>query len=272
MTARTHLVIPDCQDRPGAPRDHLTWIGKYIVDYQPEVLVCLGDFTDMESLSSYDKGKKSIEGKRVIKDIESCTEAMYELLVPMARHNGRKRKNKEKTYQPEMHLTVGNHEDRLSRLCNEDARLDGLVGIEDLGYEAFGWKVTDFLDYVTIDGISYSHYFYRPLSGRAYTGSIETRLKNIGKSFTQGHEQGKKIGSQELFDGSVRRGLVVGSCYLYEPEYRGPQAQSDWRGIIVKHEVQDGNYDLMEVSLDFLCRKYEQMKLKTFMREKYGAK
>lgn len=28
-------------------------------------------------------------------------------------------------------------------------------------------------------------------------------------------------------------------------------------------------YDLMEVSLDFLCRKYEQMPLRKFVDEKY---
>lgn len=272
MTNKIHLVIPDVQDRPGEPKDHLTWIGKYIVDYKPNIVINLGDFTDMASLSSYDLGKKIIEGKRVKQDIESCREAMATLMQPLIKYNSLRRKHKKQQYRPGLHLTIGNHEERLDRLVNDDARLDGLVGYEDLGYEAYGWKVHDFLEIINIDGIAYSHYFYRPKSGRPYSGGIDTRLKNIGFSFTQGHEQGKMIGSHELADGTIRRGLIVGSCYLYNPEYRGPQAQSDWRGIIIKHEVNNGNYDLMEVSLDFLCRKYEQMTLKSFMKEKYNDK
>lgn len=270
--SRTHLVIPDCQDYPGAPKDHLKWIGSYIRDKKPDVVVNLGDFTNVDSLSSYDKGTKKMEGRRLKADILSAQEAMATLMGPIAEYNAQKRKNKEAQYKPELHFTLGNHEERLLRYTNNEPQMDGIISIEDLKYEDFGWKVHPFLEPIRIDGVWYSHYFYRPHSGKPYSGSIETRLKHIGHSFTQGHEQGKLIGAQTLFDGTVRRGLVVGSCYLYNADYRGPQAASEWRGVIVKYEVQDGNYDIMEVSLDYLCRKYEQMKLDTFMKEKYGVK
>ena len=57
------LVIPDCQIKEGVPTDHLTWAGKAIVDYRPDVVVNLGDFADMPSLSTHDiKGSKYFEG------------------------------------------------------------------------------------------------------------------------------------------------------------------------------------------------------------------
>ena len=59
-----HMVIPDCQVTPDTPTDHLRWIGEYMVEKKPDLVVCLGDFADMESLSSYDIGKKSYEGRR----------------------------------------------------------------------------------------------------------------------------------------------------------------------------------------------------------------
>ena len=59
-----HLVIPDVQAKPGVPLEHLDWLGQYIVAKKPDVVVCLGDFADMESLSSYDVGKRSYEGRR----------------------------------------------------------------------------------------------------------------------------------------------------------------------------------------------------------------
>ena len=50
----------------------------------------------MESLSSYDIGKKSFEGKRYIKDVESAKEAMQCLMSPLYEFNSRAKKNKEK--------------------------------------------------------------------------------------------------------------------------------------------------------------------------------
>ena len=47
-----HLIIPDCQVRPGDDLSFLNWIGQYIIDKKPDVIVHLGDFADMPSLSS----------------------------------------------------------------------------------------------------------------------------------------------------------------------------------------------------------------------------
>jgi hypothetical protein len=49
------LVIPDCQIKEGVPLEHLTWAGKAIVDYKPDVVVNIGDFADMPSLSTTSK-------------------------------------------------------------------------------------------------------------------------------------------------------------------------------------------------------------------------
>jgi hypothetical protein len=98
---------------------------------------------------------------------------------------------------------------------------------------------------------------------------MDTRLKNIGFSFTMGHQQIFMVGERPLNNGRRIRGLVWGSCYLHDEDYRGFQANGERRGIAVKHEVHDGMYDLMEVSLDFLCRKYEGVHVWEFMRESY---
>jgi hypothetical protein len=143
--------------------------------------------------------------------------------------------------------------------------LDGALSLDDLNYSEHGFKVHPFLEVVNLGGISYSHYFVNPASGRPLAGMIETRIKSLGCSFTMGHQQGLKSGMIETFAGR-RRGLIAGSFYLHNEPYRGPQATGEWRGIIVCHEVEgDGDYDLMEVSLNFLCHKYEGMPLAKFM-------
>lgn len=270
MEARKHLVIPDCQVTSTSPTDHLKWIGQYIVDKQPDVVVQLGDFADMESLSSYDKGKKQYEGRRYIKDIDAAHAAMRILMEPLTEHNLKKIRNKEKQYRPELHLTLGNHENRISRCIEDDPKSDGLMSVDDLNYSAFGWQVHPFLEVLEIDGVAYSHYFYNPLTSRAYGGqSIDTRLKTLGFSFVQGHQQVYMSGSRPLNNGRRIRGLIAGNCYLHDEDYRGPQANAEMRAVFMLHEVRRGDYLLMEVSLDYLCRKYEGVPLWKFMKENY---
>ena len=87
-------------------------------------------------------------------------------------------------------------------------------------------------------------------------GTAHTKLKNIGLSFVMGHQQGIDIAMRELPNGKKQHGIVAGSFYQHEMDYRGPQANNHWQGILMLHEVRDGTFDLMQVSLDFLRRKY----------------
>lgn len=121
------------------------------------------------------------------------------------------------------------------------------------------------------DGVAQhnSHYFYNPKTSRPYGGeSIDTLIKTIGYTFTQGHRQDYKHGVRFLTNGQAIHGLIAGAFYLHDEDYLGPQGNHQWRGIVVKHQVENGSYDIMQVSLDYLCRKYEGMRLDTF-REKY---
>ena len=128
------MIIPDTQVKRGVDLSYLEWIGKYIVDKKPDVIVQIGDFADMPSLSSYDVGKKSFEGRRYKDDIEAAREAMDILLEPMREYNARCRKDKKKQYRPRMVLTLGNHEQRIERAVEGNSKLDGTLGTDDLGY------------------------------------------------------------------------------------------------------------------------------------------
>jgi len=264
---RRHIFIPDTQVQPGRPVDHLAWIGEYILEQRPDVIVHAGDHADMISLSSYDKGKLSGEGTRVNDDIEAARRAWEVLNAPIILHNTFKRKNK---YQPRKIITKGNHEHRITRHVEEHPELSGFLSEDDLGLDRFGWEVHDFLDIVEVDGINYSHYFVNPMTSRPLGGMLPTRLKNVGFSFTMGHQQIKDQANRYLANGQRQRALVCGSCYLYDDDYR-KQANGAWHGIFVKNEVMDGDYDLCEISLDYLCRRYEGSTLKDFMQKKYGT-
>lgn len=262
-TTREHLVIPDLQITPNTANDHLRWISQYIIEKKPDVIINIGDMADMASLSSYDKGKKSFEGRRVKADIDCVKEANEILFTPLW--------NDKHWNNCELHMTLGNHEHRIDRAIENSAEFDGLFGIEDLGYDDWYDYVHPFLEPVFIDGIGYTHYYYTPGKGTPYSGeNIVTRLKNIGFSFTQGHQQGFMHGTRDLINGKTIHGVICGSCYLYDHHYIGPQHKGHWKGIVYKHEVENGNYDIMPVSLAYLCRKYEKMDIPDFLMKKYG--
>lgn len=251
----THLVIPDVQFRPGDDTGFLTAIGNYIVEKQPDRLVCLGDFADMPSLSSWDVGKKSFEGRRYVNDVKATKEGMGALINPIKDFNEKARKNGKKLYRPDMDLTLGNHEHRTDRAVNGDAKLEGVLSVRDLGYETYGWKVHPFLDVVVRDGIAYSHYFVTGVAGRA-ASTAAAQFRKTNMSCIAGHQQGLQIHTGGRADGARLTSIIAGSCYEHDEDYLGPQGNKHWRGILVLHEVHEGEFDLMPVSLKYLKAKY----------------
>lgn len=266
----THLIIPDTQAKKGVPTDHLDWIGRYLVERKPDVVVHLGDHADMPSLSSYDVGKRDFEGRRYADDIEAANIAFDILNAPLAAYNAHKREMKERQYLPRRVMLLGNHEARIDRAANDDAKLTGLISTDDLNYAAHGWQVYPFLKPVEIDGVWYSHYWANPMNGRPMGGAALTRLKTIGHTFVMGHQQTLDYATRFLANGEQQFGLVAGACYLHSEAYKGEQGNAHWRGVIVLHQVEGGAADPMFVSLDYLCRKYEGVRLGEFMAAKYG--
>lgn len=251
-----HLVIPDVQAKPGIDFTYLNKIGTYIVEKKPDVIVNIGDWADMPSLSTYDVGKKSFEGRRYKEDIEASHEAMHALLEPLWSFNEKAKRNKEKQYKPRMVLTLGNHENRINRAVNDDAKLDGVLSVDDLGYAGYGWEVYPFLDVIAIDGIAYSHYFTTGLMGRPVT-TAQACLTKKHMSCIQGHQQGLQIATGYNAEGKKLTSVIAGSCYEHDEDYMSFQGNKHWRGFLVLHDVNDGDFDLMPVSLAYINKKYD---------------
>ena len=136
------LVISDCQVKDGVDLSYLTAIGKYIASKKPDVVVNIGDFWDFPSLSSYDKGKLSFEGRRLKADIEIGNKGMDLLLAPI---------KQEADYCPHMIFTLGNHEERLKRVAKDNPEMSGFIDYHLLNLSA--WEVHDFLKPVEVNGV-----------------------------------------------------------------------------------------------------------------------
>jgi hypothetical protein len=249
------LVLPDVQAKPGVDFAYLTRIGQYLVDKKPDIFVCIGDFADMPSLSSYDKGKKAFEGRRYRADTIACKTALTALLSPLKAFNEKAARNKEKQYHPRMVLTLGNHEDRINRAVNDDPKLDGVLSVQDLGYEESGFEVVPFLEVIIIEGIAFSHYFTTGLMGRA-AGTAAAQLRKTSMSCIAGHQQGKQIAYAMRADGKTITSIIAGSCYEHDETYLGAQGNRHFRGFLMLHEVDDGQFDEMWVSLNYINKRY----------------
>lgn len=250
-----HLYIPDVQFKDGVPDHHLRAVGNMIAELQPEVIICAGDFADMPSLSGYDIGKRTFEGRRYKDDIAAAHRGMRTMLGPMERLNYSRRRNKVRLYKPRMVMTLGNHENRIDRATNNDPKLYGTIGIDDLQYSSFGWNVVPFLQPVIIDGVAYCHYFYNKLTGRPWPNA-RTTLNKEHISCTQGHQQ--KLEIEVQYDGKGRRltSVTAGAYYLHDEEYKGEAGNKHWRGILWKSDVHDGEYDLATISIDNMVREW----------------
>jgi hypothetical protein len=250
-----HLWIPDTQVRDGVPLDHIKALGNYIEAKQFEKIIIAGDWWDFPSVSHFNS-KQEQEKMRIFDDIDSGNRAMSMLWKPMQDANKKRAGWKMRQYKPVVHFLHGNHEFRLERFIAEHPELERLLGYHLMNVDRFGMVIHPFREILRLDGIDYCHYFYMPKTGRPYSGMIETRLKNIGHSFTQGHDQEFAYGERQLPNGEIHHGLVAGAFYMHDETYKGPQGNAHWRGVVVKNEVHDGRYDIMKISLDYLLRKY----------------
>lgn len=265
---RRHIVIPDTQIRPGVPTDHIDWIANYIAAKKPDVVVCLGDWWDLASLNSHsEKGSAPLEGTRYKDDIWVGNEAFARLSAPMDREIARTEARHKKRWKPRKVFLKGNHEIRADRVINNDPKYQGVLSSDDCLTP--GWERHEFLKVVEIDGVLYSHFFKMQNSNNAISGSTDNRLNKIGASHVQGHQVGFLYGNRVYPDGKTRHSLTCGSAYVHSEDYRGPQCNKHFRGIVVLQEVQDGDFLVMPVSLDFLCRKETGLSLQQFLTAKY---
>lgn len=256
-----HLLVGDPHAHPEYDNDRFEALGNYIMDERPDKIICIGDMADMCSLSSYDKGKKSFEGRRYKKDVAATIDAQNRLFGPLARYNNMRSRNKKKLYSPQLIMTVGNHEDRIDRAANNTPELEDVIRVDDLMFYEFGWEVVGYNEHIILDGIAYSHHFATGVSGRPISG------ENIGKSLVQKNLMSSVQGHSHTFDHSVRtradgtriHGLSIG-CFAH-PEYvegwnRATQHMW-WHGVVVLDEVEDGDFKEMKtVGLEVLENSY----------------
>jgi hypothetical protein len=253
MTGKTHLVIPDSHAHPEYHNKRAEWLGKFMYDLRPDVVVNIGDMYDMPSMSSYDRGKKSFWGRSYNKDLMAGQDFDDRLWHKI-------RKNKKK--KPYSVFIEGNHENRLKKAIDMQPELEGTIGFGDFDLAR---NYNDVIEYtggtpgiIEIDGIYYSHYFISGVLGRPIGGEHQaySLLTKQFASCTVGHTHTTDFAVRTLVNGQRIMGMVAGVFQDYEADWAGERNKLWWRGVIVKRNVENGCYEPEWVSLDTLKKKY----------------
>lgn len=240
------LIIPDVHIDPAESNDRMDWMGMLIEERRPQKVVCLGDFANIDSLSSFDKGKKSAEGKRYAKDVRATIDAQERMFSHI-------------TYDPELYMIGGNHEHRITRAANLDPALADTLSINDLQFEEFGWQCTPYTEILYLDGISFTHHHTsgrmdRPIGGVNQARSILTKKHT---SAVQGHSHVWDY-AEDITGAGKKIFALVGGCYFeHEVSYASRSEQNTWwRGITILHRVDEDNWDIERISIERMKAMY----------------
>lgn len=250
---RKHLVIPDGQVTPGISLDHWTWLGRYAAEKRPDVVVQLGDLGEFASLSEYDREskKRQFYQRSLTKDTLAFESAISLFDVELKEAKG---------YKPLKVWTEGNHDYRVEKLLDAEPRLRGAFVTPREIMRKHGWRVVPYLKPIVVDGVAYCHLFCRAPSGLVTSTkfgapSAKAQVQREMRSCVAGHKPGLDTHIQPL-DAKQIRGVIAGSFYRHKIDYQTPQGAAHWRGVLMLHEVRQGNFDIMEVSINYLKRKY----------------
>lgn len=254
MSYKTHLIIPDAHCYPEDNFRRFEWAGKLILEKMPDVIVQIGDWWDMSSLCSYDKGKRDFMFRSYREDIEAGHKGEKYLYGPIVEFNENQVKNKKKKYNPLIVKILGNHEYRVKRVLELEPRWDGTISMNDFTTKLpLPEVIVDFMDVIEIDGIHYSHYFVSGVKGLPASSARALLAKKL-TSCTMGHTHTLDSAVGVRPNGSKVRSLICGSFHDKDhSSFAGPQVDAVWyNGLFLKHNVKDGDYDLEEWSIDRL--------------------
>lgn len=245
------LVIPDAHARQSHDNKRFDALGNFIVRKRPEIVISIGDWADMPSLSTYDKGRKAAEGRRVKGDIDASVDALDRVMNKVVKGYGSDK-------LPELHITYGNHEDRIDRHVEANPELDGHLSKDALKFKEYGWKEHEFLTPLVKQGIMFQHYLPSGPLGKPTSGVNHARsliLKSM-MSTVVGHSHQRDFYETVRGDHRKMFGLVVGCFDQGKHSYARGTQHAWWSGLVMLNEADRGSAEPAFYSMDYLLRKF----------------
>lgn len=231
------LIIPDAHAHPNYDNDRFDLLGSFISRELPDIIVSIGDWADMPSLSSYDKGTKGFEGRRYSLDVDAANDALDRVSKHITALNRTRAKQHKAKYLPRKLVTLGNHEHRINKLVGCTPNLEGTISMGDLEFEKHGWEVYPFAEPVQVNGFAMCHHLPSGVGGRPVGGdNIARKLLTTGHcSAIVGHSHVLDYSERTTYLGNKLMAMSVG-CFVH-PAYREEWCISTrpmwWEGLIM---------------------------------------
>lgn len=254
---KTAVVFTCAHSNPEVSNDRFNWLGSLIYDLKPDYVVDLGDFDDMTSLNTYDtRYPKAVINKSYQADIEHGQDAR-ERIWHKFRHN--------KKRLPYRVGFEGNHENRIRRAVLLDPRLEGdKYGISfnhlqtDYWYDEYHGYQNGAPALRELDGVLYGHYVASGNYGAALSGIHHgyALTQKMASSVTVGHSHKFSYYVKQEARPNPIHGLVAG-CFKGAEETWAGQSNQEWsKGVVIKRNIDSGNYDLQWISTEALEKEY----------------
>lgn len=240
------LVIGDAHSAPGQDLRRFKALGRYIVDESPDIVVSIGDFLTLDSLSDWDKSKRGkMEGRRYSKDIDTGNKALDLIQLDDS---------------PKYVYIMGNHENRLPRYLDYDPTMVGLADVEhDLDLAGRKWKVVDYKDDIKLSGISFTHIpingIGRPIGNPHVAQKALALYANsvvFGHTHTLDHAAEHRKGAPHL-----NQALGVGCFFEHVDEYAKGSKTDYWRGLVMLDAYHNNRFDIATISMSNLLKRYK---------------
>jgi hypothetical protein len=143
------VCIGDAHDSPHLDdKSRFVHIGKHINAVRPDVVVQIGDFMTADSVSTH-AGNHTIEGKHkptFNDDLNSFRLALDAFNDGLG------------SFNPEKHVTLGNHELRLLKFEQEHPETEGMIGEKlHLALSDRGWKYSPYGEATFYGGVAFLH-------------------------------------------------------------------------------------------------------------------
>lgn len=243
------LVIPDAHARHEYNNTRFDALGNFIVRKRPDIVISIGDWADMPSLSMYDKGRKAAENRRYKKDIDAANDALTRVMKRVTVGYGRAK-------LPEFYVTLGNHENRINRHVEANPELADTLSTDSIEFAKWGWKVKPFLAPLVKCGILFQHYLPSGPLGKPTSGVNHARslILKAMMSTVVGHSHQRDFYETTRADHEKMFGLVVG-CFDEGPHsYAQGTQHAWWSGLVMLNECYRGSAEPAFYSMDYLRR------------------
>jgi hypothetical protein len=241
------VAIGDPHDKPGRCKKRFSWMGRFAAEQRPDVVVSIGDWASLDSLSTHEVPGSQNDAERPAfhDDLDSLDESMRAFHLGLSGWNG-----------PRLHCH-GNHEHRATRSAQRQPKQCGDLPVRlDQAFARYGWATNPFGKFVEIGGVDFVHC---PLNvmGREVGGQNAERTIANGatKSLVFGHTHRSNLINATKF-GQSRKVTVLnlGTAMPYGmvEKYTG-LSMSGWSYGVFLLRIRAGeilsakHYDMLEL-------------------------